>query len=186
MSNSLIKRPKPKKQRQKAKQTKHRISLFGFLSGLAGLIGVIGVVVAFVPRLNVTVSDPVDPNNPFSASVTIANTGYVPLDLVEPFLGLRMMEFGVRRPTEMSANSPKFYTKLGNPKWHPGVKLGFDDKFAFGLDEIMGIQPNLSSADIAIIVQYQIPIIGLRREKVFPLVAKKQSNDKIYWYAKAP
>jgi hypothetical protein len=44
----------------------------------------------------------------------------------------------------------------------------------------------VGSADIAIIVDYEIPLIHLTREKIFPLSAKRQSNGNFYWYARSP
>lgn len=168
MSNKAPKRPKPKKKQQKTTKADRRISPLAIVLALATLIGGYAAVVTLLPRVTASVSDPVDPDNPMSASVTIANVGYLTLDTVEPFFGLRMMTFGAATKGVNSNNDPSApYTRFGNPRYHPGPDLGIDEKFTFGLNEIWGIQPSLSSADVAIIVQYRIPILHLKQEKDF-------------------
>jgi hypothetical protein len=183
MSNRLIKLPKPKKQRKRAAEKKKQISLFGLLSGTAALIGVIGVLATFLPRVTVTTSDPVDDNNPFSSNVTVTNTGYIPLDSVMPNIGLRKMTFGdPKAPTTFQGPANNQYVRFANTRWQSS-DLGLDEKLTIGLNEVWGIQPNLLSADVAIVVEYKIPIIRWKRRKTFPLYAMKQTNGKWYWYS---
>jgi hypothetical protein len=189
MSNKAIKATKPKSRRQKAKETgrdrKINKSPFRILSGIATLAGILGLV-TFLPRVTVTVSDPLDPTNPFSATVTVANTGYLPLNSVEPAFGLMKMTFGnPAAPRTFQSSSQKKYVGIANRLWHPS-DLGIDDKFAFGMNEIWGNQPNLLTADIAILVKYEIPIIHWERQKIFPLTAVKQTNGRFYWYPSEP
>jgi hypothetical protein len=140
----------------------------------------------FLPRLTANVSDPVDPDNPFSASVTITNTGYVPLSSVKPWYGLKKMTFGnPATPTVFQSDGSKVYPKFDNAKWHSS-DLGLDDKFTFGLNDIWGKPSGFLSADMAIVIEYRIPIIHWKREKVFPFTAERQTNGHFYWYAKAP
>jgi hypothetical protein len=186
VSNSLKKLPKPKKKRQKAKQEQPKTSLRAIVGWVAGILGLITGVVTLLPRVTAVVSDPVDPDNPFSASVTITNTGYVPLTSVKPWYGLKKTTFGnPAMPTVFQNDGSKVYPKLDNAKWHP-ADLGLDDKFTFGLNDIWGKPSALLSADMAIVIEYQIPIIHWRREKTFPFTAERQTNGHFYWYAKAP
>jgi hypothetical protein len=185
MSNSLRKFPEPKKQQKKKLQSQPRVSVVAaVVLGLATLIGVPAAIFAFWPRVTVSVSDPVDPKNPFSAAVTVTNTGLLPLDKVTPFFGLQQMDFGGTAVQADPAN--KAYTLFGSTRWGSGFDLGLDDKYSFGLNEIWGVQPNLTTATVAIVVRYQLPIVHVHREKIFPLVAERQSNGQMYWYAKAP
>lgn len=188
MSNKAIKVPKPKKQRQKAKEKeankKSILSPWRIASGIATLVGILGLV-TFLPHITTTISDPVDPNNPFSASVTITNTGVFTLDEVEPFFGLRKMTFGGPAATRTWLGPAQQYTRFGIRGWHAS-SLDPDKNFTFALDEIWGNQPNLRSADVAVIVQYQVPLVHWKREKTFPYSAIKQTNGRFYWYATAP
>jgi len=176
--------PQPEKIKEKENK-KPKVPLLKIISAMAALIGVIGALTTFLPRVTATVSDPVDPENPFSASVTITNTGSVPLSSVRVLYGLKKMTFGdPAKPITMQNGGSGSYAMLGNANWHPS-DLGLDEKFTFGLNEIMGKQSTLASADIAIVIEYKTPIIPWRREKTFPLTAVRQSNGNFYWYAKA-
>jgi hypothetical protein len=74
---------------------------------------------------------------------------------------------------------------MTSANWHSS-DLGLDDKFTVGLNDIWGKKDNLLTADISIVVEYEMPLIPWKREKTFPFTAVKQSNGHFYWYAKAP
>jgi hypothetical protein len=62
--------------------------------------------------------------------------------------------------------------------------LGLDDHFTVALNDFFtGNRTSLVSAQIATVVQYELPLIHLHREKRFPLFAKRQSNGNFYWYS---
>jgi hypothetical protein len=126
----------------------------------------------------------VDPTNPFSASVTIANTGLLPLDSVQSFVGLQKISFGDPKNPAIVYGYSESKTLIYNAVWR-SADLGLDDKFTFGLSEIWWKQPDLLTADIAIVIKYEIPIIHWKREKIFPLTAVKQTNHVFYWYSSA-
>jgi hypothetical protein len=67
------------------------------------------------------------------------------------------------------------------------VHLGLDDRFTCDLKEFFEGPgpPRLVSADVAVAVQYQIPIIHLKREKMFPLFAAQQHDGIFRWYPHA-
>lgn len=189
MSNRAIKVDKAKKttpRLKKAVREKKTDKIpFRIFSGTAALAGILGLV-TFLPRVTVTVSNPLDPTNPFSATATVSNTGYLPLYSVQPAFGLKKMTFGnPAAPRTIESSSKNSYVGLASSLWRPS-DLGIDDKFTFGLNEIWGKQPNLLNADIAILVKYEIPIIHLKREKIFPLTAVKQTNGQFYWYPSEP
>lgn len=135
-------------------------------------------LLALMPRVAVTISDPVDPEQPFSSSVTIANSGYIPL-IVDHYLGVIKIE----STTAELASAGPCYALARYGKW-TSHRLGLDDKFSFALNEITYTLPNtLETADIAIIVKYRIPMIGWGGpSKVFGYAAHKQSNGRFYWY----
>jgi len=63
--------------------------------------------------------------------------------------------------------------------------MGLDDTFTIALNEVTQVRrEDLEYADIAIVVDYEVPVIHLKREKVFPLIAHRQTDGKFYWYRK--
>jgi hypothetical protein len=190
MSNRGPKLPKPKKPPRTAE--KRRISLVGVILAAATLIGVPAAVFALYPRVTVTVSDPVDPNNPFSSSVTITNTGYIQLKSVNA--GICFDKIEILRP---SGSKPPTTTVLGDcrkqsiriEEWVPH-DLGLDDRFTVAISDLFGNpaehQSSLVEAQISILVPYQLPLLHIHCQKRFPLFAKRQSNGNFYWYADAP
>jgi len=171
--------------KRKAEKTKRRISPLALILAAATLIGGIAALLALLPRVTVNVSDPVDSGNPFSASATITNTGYIPLLATTPSIAINLIlpqsGVGVRG----APGGPPYASRLRTPEWIPR-DLGLDDKFTIALNEFdVPIYPKeLYYADVAIVVEYRLPIIHLKREKLFPLIARKQTNGRFYWYSK--
>jgi hypothetical protein len=55
---------------------------------------------------------------------------------------------------------------------------GLDDRFTFSLKDMfrgMGI------GDLAVVIDYEIPIIHLKRRKIFPILSRRRSNGTAYW-----
>jgi hypothetical protein len=181
MSNKAIKLPKPKKQRQKAAKPEARISPLGVLLALATLIGGIAAVATFFPRITVLASDPVDPNDPFSSTVTVTNTGFLPLNSVGYAVALRYISF----LPAASLRGNEDYSSLLIPDSGRGRDLGIDDKFSFPFNSVIdGSKDDLNNADFAILVHYELPILHWHRQKLFPLEVTRQSNGSFYWFAK--
>jgi hypothetical protein len=169
MSKKRTKRVEPKKQQKKATIEKRRISPLGFVLALATLLGGIVAVVTLLPRVTATVSDPVDPTNPFSAIVTIENAGYIRLTSVEPLFGLRDMAFGdPRYPRTIDSSSKEKYAEIKSTGWHPS-DLGLGKKISFGLNEIWGKQPHLLTANIAILVSMKSQSFTGNKKRLFHL-----------------
>ena len=94
------------------------------------------------------------------------------------------MTFGnPSKPTTIESDNSE-WQMLANANWKP-VDLGYDDKFAFGLNELMGKQTTLLTADVSIAIKYELPLIRWKRVKIFPMQAVRQTNGNFYWYPKA-
>src|SRR5579871_3943188 len=162
-------------QRESEARKAKRLAHLGIWIGVASLvIGVIALL-AFWPGVNVSISEPVDLNNPLSASVTIANNGHLPLTSVRPSFGLGKITYGdPNHPTIYQSSED--YAAMTSEEWHPR-DLGTDEKFEVALNEVWpdNLRP-LLSGELAIMVEYRIPIIHWRRFKTFPYRAKQQSN----------
>ena len=183
MSGKARQLTKSQKRPKVAEKKKPRISIIGVLLGVATLLGAPAAVVTLLPRVTATISDPADPDLPFSSSVTITNTGYIPLDSVSPFMGLGQIG-GEHAPPEDKNLHPNYHPYFRRAQW-PIQNLGLDDKFTFAINDVFDTASGrISYADIAVVIDYEIPVIHLKREKVFPMEAHKQRNGKFYWYSK--
>jgi hypothetical protein len=183
MSKKASRSPKSKKLPQTAQRTISRISPIALILGAATLIGGIAALATLLPRLTVVVSDPPDADDPFSSSVTVTNTGYIPLESVIPYFGLGQTGT-IGSPPENKNFHPTYLPRFARADWRPHY-LWLDDKFTFALNDFWETHPRgLAYADIAIRVGYQVPLIHWKREKVFPMYAHKQTNGNFYWYAK--
>jgi hypothetical protein len=186
MSNARPKKTKPKKQRQKAAEKKPPVSVLAVLLAIATLIGVPAALVAFLPRVTATMSDPLDTNNPFSSSITIVNTGYLPLHAVTVSIAVQNISGNGSVPTVNLRGVPNYGSIIHQQNWVPR-ELGLDDRFMLALDQFMNFPTKtLGSADIAIVIDYEIPIIHIKRRKRYPYFARKQPSGNFFWYADAP
>jgi hypothetical protein len=151
---------------------------------VVGVPGVLAASLALLPRVNVTVSDPVDPDDPFSAAATITNTGYIPLDAVWPAIGIGQIS---TVPNDKPVSNVKwdYLPCYRRSQWKPRY-LALDDKFTFALNDVWQLETkgSLSYADIAVAVDYEIPVLHWHRRKLFPIVAHRQTNGRLYWYPK--
>ena len=182
MSNKKPKLPKKQKTPQGGQGTKKQVSVIALVLGLATLIGGLAAALALLPRMTVTPSDPVDPTNPFSASFTITNTGYIPLRSVN--VGFGLGEIGSQGATPTPNFKPAYRSRMQRPQWL-NLNLGLDERITISPGDMFGIKnTRLAFADIAIFVSYDTPIIRWRREKVFPFIAHEQTNGQFYWYSK--
>ncbi len=188
MSKPTAKASKSQNKPQRARKKKSRVSVMAVVLGLATLLGGIASALTFLPRVTVNVSDPVNPDDPFSSSIKITNTGYIPIDSVIPYLGLG--EIGYSSPTDQSPTSPLpanrryiYQPHIHLDKW--GIHdLGLDEEITIAINELWNVKAPLAFADIAVVVDYTIPLFRIQREKIFPMVAKRQTNGKFYWYSK--
>jgi hypothetical protein len=149
-----------------------------------GIPGVLAALFALLPRVTVAVTDPVDPDDPYSSSVTVTNTGYIPLDSVWPAIGLGEITT-VGGPPPHTNMKWDYLPCRRRRQWKPR-NLAIDDRFTFALNDVYELENKgtFQSADIAVIVDYELPLIHLARRKFFPIVSRKQTNGKFYWYAK--
>ena len=154
-------------------------SLMAVILGLATLLGGAASALTFLPRLTPSVSDPYDPNDPFSSSVTITNTGYLPLASVEIFIGLNNLRLRDQEgPKYGTYGDNGKYARFAAPSWTTHY-LGLDDRFTVLLND--EFDPGFGAGTLAVIVDYEIPVLHLKREKIFPLLSKKRNNGTFYW-----
>jgi hypothetical protein len=143
----------------------------------------VGGIIGLLPRTNLSLSNPVDPEDPFSSLVTVTNTGYLPLSSVTWQMALQTVS--ARNGGVSMVGAPNYSTRFHRNDWPPHY-LGAGDQLTFALNEVFHTcKQGLKSADIAVVVDYEIPLIHLRVEKLYPLAAKIQTNGNFYWYSNA-
>lgn len=182
MTSKGRQRRKKHKPRQKAGKTKTRKRLLVYLLAIATLVGGVAGAVTFLPRVSVSVADPVDPYNPLSSAFTVTNNGYVPLKAINLTFGFRLLE-GVDAPvTPRPEPSKEIYTRFRRPEWTP-FDLTIDQTHTVTPGDIFRM--NIRDGCIALIVSYTLPLFPFRMEKFFPFRAHGQSNGRFYWFSQA-
>jgi hypothetical protein len=171
-------------QKLEAKKPPHRNRLLKVLAFLVGVPGVLAALATLLPRLTPIISDPADPDNPLSISVTVTNTGYIPLSLVTASVATCYL-CTKGSPCEVPEFPPRLTqcTKFRRAQWGAHY-MAIDDRFTFPLNDVLDTADpkGLSYANIAIVLDYEIPLISWKREKAFPLATRKQRNGRLYWY----
>jgi hypothetical protein len=181
----LLMPAKPKSPKLKPRDTRQHPSIVGALLGLATLVGVPAAVVAFWPRVTVTASDPVDPTQPFSSSMTITN-GLLPLDSVYPSIAVGDVGFMMNGKAIHIKSTNPYGAVLGHD-W-PQRDMGIDEKVTFALNDLplppfYADQKELIDAKIAVVVNYKLPIVHVKLQKRFYFFARRQTNGNFYWYS---
>lgn len=150
------------------------VATFLALVTLAGLV-------VFWPRLTVEPGGQTDPSNPHPIVFTITNTGIIPLENVQPALGLCELSFGEPRNPIDRCVSP-LGTKLVFVPWAV-KKLSMDEKHQIRLDDFLGGAPGakFGAADISIAVSYNPWFFPIRREKEFRFVTRVENDGKLSW-----
>jgi hypothetical protein len=182
MSNKGVKLPKPKKIRKKAAEKNRRPSLTGIVLGIITILGGILAPLAYLPRPSVSVSEPVDADNPLSSAFTVTNGNIIPLWDVR--LGIAPGDMGIGRKT-LEGDRPLSDDSgfLFMPKWEHHY-LRMDEQFTITPSDLLNIQPptSLTRADLAIIVQYYPWFLPIQRSRAFRFEAHRQTNGHFYWY----
>jgi hypothetical protein len=185
MSNKAAKEAKLRKLIETVEKSRRPASIVAVILGLATLLGGIAAAVTLLPRVTLSVSDPPNVDDPFSSSITVTNTGYLPLNSVAPAISWDKIVFqGPNGPVTLLGNGSK---QAFNVKNWPSRDLGLDEALTVALNDVfIGNRQSLISAQITVTVKYEIPVIHFQREKRFPLVAKRQTNNDFYWYRDTP
>jgi hypothetical protein len=163
----------------------HRI-LWAIIIAFCTLAGGLAAALTLLPRVTATISEPADPADPFSSSVTITNTGYLPLNSVAGFVRVKELRYGsLTDPIVLNTDNGSYDLALDAGRLP--VHLGLDDRFSFDIHQYLPhLPPVLSRANISITVRYTIPLIHLTREKLFPAVAVRQHGGTFRWQLLAP
>lgn len=174
--------PKPvhsTKRTQARKNKPKRVALLALLwsAVLAG-----ATLLVLVPRPVANLSQPPDANGPFSSSITVTNSGYVPLDDVTANVSWGAIKFqGPHGPITLLGDEAR---QAFSFKGWTAHDLDMDKSFTVSLNDIFrGDRATLLSAQIAVVIKYKLPLLPVRLEDRFPYIAHRASNGDFYWYA---
>ena len=183
MSNRAPKASKSRKTPKMAPKTRRQSPLLALVLGAATLVGGVAALLTLLPRVSLAVSDPTDPDDPFSSSVTITNTGYIPLHSVVADIAWNKIMFLDEKGNRKTLLGDMSIQHFRSTHWGFHY-LGLDDRFTISLNDVFAAnKQTLIESEIAVVVEYDLPIIHLRREKRFPFFAKRQRKGTFYWYA---
>jgi hypothetical protein len=183
--NRTIRRTIERQLKDKEQKTPaHRKQILRNALSVLGILGTLVTLLALLPRMSVSVSDPPDPDWPFSSSVTVVNAGFVPLRSVRPCMGVR--QFGTKGAHATPNFKPPYEGAIFCSVRLDAQDLGLDQRFTFALNDILSIPAsNLEFADIAVILEYKPWLLPWKQKKIFPMTTRRQSNGHFYWYQKA-
>lgn len=131
-------------------------------------------------------SGPFDPSNPFSASFTIINTGFVTLENVNVYFTPCTITGG-KTPFVYDPQKCDYHhaSRFIEGEWQNHT-LRHDDQYAVTPVNIFRITP-LTGADIGFVVSYEpwpLSLFSIRLERIFRFVTKNMLDGKLYWMAR--
>src|SRR5437762_1429084 len=113
--------------------TTHWTRLQKGIAATVTAIGVASAIVALLPRVTVEPGGQIDPSNPSPILFTIANTGPIPLNNVQPMLGICALIFG--EPKELPERcSGALRSRLAPTPWF-ARQIATDERLTIRLDE---------------------------------------------------
>jgi hypothetical protein len=130
-----------------------------------------------LPRLSVTVNEPVDPSNAMSASFTITNSGFIPLWDVAAKLLVRYLSASAQGVTITSVGETG--TRFTGPAWF-AHRLNMDDHFTLAPNDLV---TRATEGDVSVVVVYRPWILPIRCVRTFRFVTHRESNGYNYWFA---
>jgi hypothetical protein len=150
------------------------------IASVAAFIGFASAAVTFLPRPTVD-----GPSSPYEVSslisFVIGNASIVPLENVQPMLGLCTLTFGSTEPPKPPRDcGSSLGTRFVRPQWHAPY-IGIDDKHTITVDDMFRGQ--IGYADISVVIAYSPWFLPWRREREFRFETRKLGDGKIYWFA---
>jgi hypothetical protein len=130
--------------------------VFNMLLFVVGIPSIIAGIVAFLPRISVTPTDPLNPADPFSAPFVVSNDGYIPLTDVQFACRPEKVNFGSRLTLTFGSE-----TVIITPAVFNVGTLDLDSKTTVpcALDEVMQVPHPIAGpvteAQITILISYR-------------------------------
>ena len=141
-------------------------------------------LIVFWPRLIVEAVGQIDPLRPFPITIKITNTGFIPLDSVQPAIGLCDFWTGSPKNLPDQCNGPLgSYSQM--PQWFVST-LARDATTEVRLDDLFNIIPpaQFGAADISIKVAFNPWIIPIHWQREFRFQTQLERDGKLSWIAR--
>jgi len=153
------------------------------ISGFLAICTIVGLIV-FWPRLIVEAVGQIDPLRPFPITFKITNTGFIPLDSVQPAIGLCDFWTGSPKNLPDQCNGP-LGSYLQMPQWFVST-LARDETTEVRLDDLFNIIPpaQFGAADISIKVAFNPWIVPIHWQREFRFQTRPERDGKLSWIAR--
>lgn len=145
---------------------------------ILGIFAIMSGAMAFLPKISVTPSEPLDPSNPFSAPFIISNEGVLPFHSVSYRVHIREVqsEDGAKVIVYKKGITVSDFL-ISNI--NPGEKASTGIPFPFAF------QTPIKSADITFVVIYRPDWLPWHGEQRFRFGLAKKSNNSWTWLPRA-
>jgi len=152
-------------------------------AGFLAICTIVGLIV-FWPRLIVEAVGQIDPLRPFPITFKITNTGFVPVESVQPAIGLCDFWTGSPKNLPDQCNGP-LGSYLQMPQWFVST-LARDETTEVRLDDLFNIIPpaQFGAADISIKVAFNPWIVPIHWQSEFRFQTRLERDGKLSWIAR--
>jgi hypothetical protein len=152
-------------------------------AGFLAICTIVGLIV-FWPRLIVEAVGQIDPLRPFPITFKVTNTGFIPLESVQPAIGLCDFWTGSPKNLPDQCNGP-LGPYLQMPQWFVST-LARDETTEVRLDDLFNIIPpaQFGAADISIKVAFNPWIIPIHWQREFRFQTRLERDGKLSWIAR--
>jgi hypothetical protein len=156
---------------------------FWWILALSTIAGGVAAILFFYPRPTISDSEPIEPQFALSASFTVTNNGFIPLEDVNVGLALgKLVMAGSSANTPLEEAKPVTYsTIIEHVRWAHHY-LPMDDKFTITPSELFHNTSALGFGRIGINVRYKPWFLPFQRNKLFKFRTFTQEDGKIVWY----
>jgi hypothetical protein len=151
-------------------------------AGFLAICTIVGLIV-FWPRLIVEAVGQIDPLRPFPITFKITNTGFIPLESVQPAIGLCDFWTGSPKNLPDQCNGPLGSYQMR--QWFVST-LARDETTEVRLDDLFNIIPpaQFGAADISIKVAFNPWIVPIHWQREFRFQTQLERDGKLSWIAR--
>jgi hypothetical protein len=142
-------------------------------------IGILGLTMTLLfglltlfPRLSISNTGPIDPDDAFSTPFHVVNDGYVPLFSVRFSVAIGQIN--------VSDWIPNYKSRITRPEWYAS-SFWPNDAFDVYAGDILRAKGAVRSADIAIVVEYHPFGIPTNRDRLFRFVTEIGADNRPHW-----
>jgi hypothetical protein len=150
---------------------------------MAALLGLVTGYMAMIPRVSVSQSEPLDPDDIFSTPFIVSNDGPLPLETVN----ISCADFNVvyQQGTTLRSNPNDPGAAISDTSFNaPEVKPGERVSVPCALEQMLKPPSwiKVVSSDISIVVSFRIGYTPLPGRRKFRFVTFRSADNRLHWY----